>query len=250
MPQPPTPVIRPMSKKNQLTTAETMVAQGVFEKVDQIQKCLEHLMALPPTELAVGVQMHLRETQIITVVQDLRKDIQEQLGDREQQLGDRSRVPPLPTQSTTFRLRNAMALRKRMMGRLVQRQEPQGNDNSPDSRPSKRLMVLPLLKKALRAQKLDQQQPSPKPPSDSPLLQAESSVCSFTAPSNACDASAAGGSANGKGSRNRRSPDSSQSAPTAPGPPPPAKSKESERSALGSSAPTLSFTGRNTPTLT
>lgn len=243
-----------MVKRKPLTEAEMTVAKEVVDKVDQIQERLEHLMALPPTEFAIGVQMHLRDARMMPLVEDLRKEVQEHLGSRAKQLREHKEDSPA-REPVTSRLRSAMALRQRMMHRLQKRQgrETQGTrkGKSKDGQP-KAKKVMPLLKKVLKAHKRGSRRPSPKKAaSPSPPPPAVSSASSSTAPSSPCGASAAAASASGRAAaRSRRSRATSPSAPTAPARPPPARSAASGPSAWASSGPTSSSTARSTRTRT
>ncbi|SPO01531.1 uncharacterized protein DNG_04204 [Cephalotrichum gorgonifer] len=105
-------------KKKSLPKSESMVGKQIMDKVDQAQGCLEYLMALPPTDPAIAVQLHLRETGLIPLVQGLRNEVQELAG-AQQRTEHPSSLPSRVT-SETSRLRNAMATRQRMMWRLVQ----------------------------------------------------------------------------------------------------------------------------------
>lgn len=75
-----------MVNKKAMTETDSRVAARIVEKVDQLQACLEYLMALPPTtDLAVAVQRRLRGTRMIPQVQHLQSEIQEQLGSSQAQ---------------------------------------------------------------------------------------------------------------------------------------------------------------------
>lgn len=250
--QPPTPVIRPVVKRKRLTEAEMTVARGVVDKVEQIQECLEHLMALPPTDLAMGVQTYLRDVRMMPLVEVLRKEVREHLGSQAQKLREQEH-DPATGEPVTSRLPSAMTLRQRMMRRLRKRQgrETRGKrkDKSKSGR-SKAKRLMPLLKKALKAHRRVSP-PNPKRAASSPLPPAASSASSFTGPLSPSAASGAAASASGRAdARPRPSRDTNPSAPIAPGRPPPAKSAASGPSAWGSSGRTLSSTARSTLTRT
>ena len=245
--QPPTPVIRPVATRKRLSKEEATEAKSMYQKVDQIQSCLKNLMELPTTDLTNKVQTCLRQTLIMPVVQDLLTDLKKQLGHRVLQVKSHSKDQP--SQTIVSRLRKTVTLQQQMMWRLIRLQ---ASRKSLPSRPLKGRRALPHLRKAVRVWKpgLLQQRRHRKAASGRSPHQAGSSASSSTAPSNPCDASAAGRSANGRVARSKPSLASSPSAPTASEPRWPARSEASERSASESCGPISCSTGRSTPTRT